>query len=63
MLRWRLSAGLGLGAEGLLWGCPPLMSPSFPLLAAQFSGPVPTALGNMPNLWRIRLAYNHFYGT
>lgn len=28
----------------------------------QFSGPVPAALGSLPNLWRIRLAYNHFYG-
>ncbi|KAG1671062.1 hypothetical protein FOA52_000733 [Chlamydomonas sp. UWO 241] len=28
-----------------------------------FSGPLPAALGAMPNLWRIRVSENHFTGT
>lgn len=34
-----------------------------PCCSPQFSGPVPAAFGGMPNLWRVRLAYNHFTGT
>ena len=54
-----------------MYVCPSIMNAKCPIMiisvsfpsVLQFSGPLPAVLGGMPNLWSVRFAYNHFYGT